>query len=298
MEWRNIQASRRTFGSMLKGARSVIVFDTETTGLGKSAKIIEFAAIRYEFGEKGLVETASVDYLIDPCEPLSEKIIEITGITDEMLAGRPTEAEIAHEIYNFMASADVWAAYNCSFDLRMLEQMSQRIGQLYTKRPCMDILTMARDFISKDEIESHKLESVTSYLYPDHSYIQFHNALDDTKAATMCLVKFLMLYKHHKSDTEIKHQCHVNWIAHWVNPKAPSQQRIKLNLTEGNYGDIFYDCVKKTWSCKAEKSAKKLFSSIDMENIESQVLNRYGAKFGVWTMEELALAMAKKKKAV
>lgn len=302
MEWRNIESSKAYFGPMIARAKSLIVFDTETTGLGKTAKIIEFAGIRYDFGPSGLVSTKQVDILINPEEPLSEKIIEITGITDDDLCTCPNEREVAEEIYDFLDSADVWAAYNCSFDLQMLKQMGDRLGISYTEKECMDILTMARDFIPKSEVENHKLETVVNYLYPEKSDIHFHNALDDSKAATMCLTKFLLMYKHYNTSGEMKRQCHVNWVSYWVNPKAPSQQRIKLSLAEGDYGDIYFDCVKKTWSCKAEKSAKNLFLSIDMKNIEQQVLNRYGAKFGVWDMDELALAMAhahaNKKKAV
>lgn len=46
MEWRNIQKGREDFFSIFNGAKSIIVFDTETTGLGSDAKIIEFAAVR------------------------------------------------------------------------------------------------------------------------------------------------------------------------------------------------------------------------------------------------------------
>ena len=66
MEWRNIQKGREDFLSIFNGAKSIIVFDTETTGLGSDAKIIEFAAVRYEICPSGLKETAKIDLFLNP----------------------------------------------------------------------------------------------------------------------------------------------------------------------------------------------------------------------------------------
>lgn len=291
-EWRNIASNRALFSSMLAKSKTVIVFDTETTSLGSDAKIIEFAAIRYLMTPKGFIEDAKMDIFINPLEPLSSKIVELTGITDEILMGARTESEEADVIFDFLASGDLWAAYNCAFDLRMLRQMSQRLNYLYTENDCMDVLEMARDFIPKSDIENHKLISVTSYLFPKESgSFQFHSAIDDVRATARCMMSFLSMYKKFVPDVSGKHQCHVNWASFCVNPNARSQKRIKLNLVEGEYGDIFFDCVKKVWSCKTTTSAKRLFQSLDMENIEQQVLNLYGPKYGAWDICTLAYNM-------
>ena len=59
--WNEIfQKGREDFFSIFNGAKSIIVFDTETTGLGSDAKIIEFAAVRYENCPSGLKETAKM----------------------------------------------------------------------------------------------------------------------------------------------------------------------------------------------------------------------------------------------
>lgn len=71
-------------------------------------------------------------------------------------------------------------------------------------------------------------------------------------------------------------------------------------LNEGQYGDIYWDIVGHCWGCKATKSAKALFGSIDLANIETQVLNRYGWKFDAKDMSALSknwLAELRKKSA-
>ena len=114
MEWRNVLRGRDDFLKIFQDAKSIIVFDTETTGLGSDAKIIEFAAVRYLISETGLRETNKIDLFLNPEEPLSEKIVELTGITDEILVKANSERVEAPYIYQFLGSADIWAAYNCT----------------------------------------------------------------------------------------------------------------------------------------------------------------------------------------
>ena len=66
MEWRNIGRGKEKYLPMFDNASSIIVFDTETTGLGTTAKIIEFAAVRYQITPSGLHETHRIDLFINP----------------------------------------------------------------------------------------------------------------------------------------------------------------------------------------------------------------------------------------
>ena len=78
-------------------------------------------SVRYEICPSGLKETAKIDYLY-PEESLSEKIVELTGITDKILEKANSEVVEAPYIYTFLRQCRYWAAYNCSFDIRMLSQ--------------------------------------------------------------------------------------------------------------------------------------------------------------------------------
>lgn len=185
--FRNIKRNQEYFSKIFKPGCSIIIFDTETTGLGKNAKIIEFGAVRFLITTKGLKETGKMDLFINPEETLSERIIEITGITDDILERAKNETIEAPAIFTFLESADFWGAYNCAFDLRMLEQMSYRTGIHYHVRECIDILEMARDHIDKAEIENYKLQTITEYLFPNETGIQYHTAIDDVRATAKCM---------------------------------------------------------------------------------------------------------------
>ena len=53
LEWRNINFRKEEIFKFLKPGDVITVFDTETTGLGSSAKIIQFSAVKYRI-EKDL----------------------------------------------------------------------------------------------------------------------------------------------------------------------------------------------------------------------------------------------------
>ena len=72
--------------------------------------------------------------------------------------------------------------------------------------------------------------------------------------------------------------------------------RIKLDLSEGSYGDIYWDVIGKAWSCKSTRMAKELFSATDMKNIEEQILRRYGWRYSASDMESLAVNWGREKR--
>ena len=86
--FRNIKRNQEYFGKIFKPGCSIIIFDTETTGLGKNAKIIEFGAVRFLITTKGLKETGKMDLFINPEETLSERIIEISACLCSLIPKR------------------------------------------------------------------------------------------------------------------------------------------------------------------------------------------------------------------
>ena len=99
-----------------------IVLDTETTGLDYTKeKIIEFAAIRLENGKiKDTFQT-----LINPEQHIRKSSMAIHGITQEMVADAPTEAEILPKIAEFIGEYPI-VAHNAIFDYTFLNEASLR----------------------------------------------------------------------------------------------------------------------------------------------------------------------------
>ena len=63
MSWRNIEPNAYAVLNLLSEAESIIVLDTETTGVAKNAKIIQFSAIRYKINADFSLEQIDFQYL-------------------------------------------------------------------------------------------------------------------------------------------------------------------------------------------------------------------------------------------
>lgn len=120
----------------------VTIFDTETTGLikPKAADMIQqphiteiyCLKVRQEFvdGEWQFDLLNDFDQLLKVPVPLSDVITRITGLTDNMLADKPTFKEIYPSLAEFMTGTDRLVAHNLAFDSSMLANELVRINKV------------------------------------------------------------------------------------------------------------------------------------------------------------------------
>lgn len=104
-------------------ARVGVVLDTETTGLDTgSDNIIELGFIAFEYDAgTGLIYRIlhAYDGFEDPGQPLEDIVKQITGITDDMLAGQHLDDD---QINVWLEKADLIIAHNAAFDRQILER--------------------------------------------------------------------------------------------------------------------------------------------------------------------------------
>jgi DNA polymerase-3 subunit epsilon len=114
----NRYAARPDGASVRVGA----IVDTETTGLSLTDDaIIELAAVLFEYdadtGEVyGVIDERG--WLEDPGRPIPPDIVELTGITDDMVAGKRIDDEDVAETLKW---ADLVIAHNARFDRPRME---------------------------------------------------------------------------------------------------------------------------------------------------------------------------------
>ena len=105
--------------------------DTETTGLDpRRDEVIELAMVRFTYGIDGRIFRIgdAFERLRQPSRPIPEAVTALTGITNELVAGKTLDPA---EIDAFADSADLVAAHNAAFDRRFLE----RLSDLFARKP-------------------------------------------------------------------------------------------------------------------------------------------------------------------
>ena len=100
------------------------VVDIETTGsTPQSAGITEIAIVIHN----GVEVTGKFVTLINPRHKIPPFIVNMTGISDEMVAGAPLFEEVAPQIYNLL-NGRVFVAHNVSFDYSFVHYLLVKSG--------------------------------------------------------------------------------------------------------------------------------------------------------------------------
>lgn len=94
------------------------ILDTETTGLGNTAEVIQIAIV-------GADGRTLLDTLVRPIGPIPPDAIAVHGITNAMVDGAPSYSDV-HPTLQALLSGRLVVCYNAAFDRRMLRQSAFR----------------------------------------------------------------------------------------------------------------------------------------------------------------------------
>ena len=132
------------------------VFDIETTGLSvKDCAITEIGAVLYKNGE--IIDT--FESFVNPHMEISEKITELTGITNEMVADAPDISEVLPKFFEF-ASDCVYVAHNAGFDIGFIRAAAESL-EIPFNPTYIDTVALSR--YCNPELKKHKLDIVAEY---------------------------------------------------------------------------------------------------------------------------------------
>ena len=161
-----------------------VAFDLETTGLSsQNDSIIEIGAVIMKLGK----ELDRFQTFVDPHRTLEKKIIELTGITDEMLQGAPSIEEVLPKFVEFVGDR-VLVAHNSDFDTGFIRAACSRQGIPYTFTAA-DTLILSQNMLP--QLNKFKLDIVSNALsLPD---FQHHRAADD--AVTCGLIMHTLMVR-------------------------------------------------------------------------------------------------------
>ena len=159
-----------------------VAFDLETTGLSsKTDRIIEIGAVIMKDGQ----EVDRFQTFVDPERKLEKKIVDLTGITDDMLVGAPKIEEILPKFLEFVGDR-VLVAHNSDFDTGFIRAECSRQGLVYDKTAA-DTLILAQNLMP--QLNKFKLNLVSDALsLPDFNH---HRAADDAVTCGLIMARFM-----------------------------------------------------------------------------------------------------------
>jgi DNA polymerase-3 subunit epsilon len=99
-----------------------VLFDVETTGLdAKTDEVIELGMVKFAYCPDGRVARVidSFGSLNEPANSIPAEITSLTGITNDMVAGKRIDAAA---VSTFVADANIVIAHNANFDRRFAER--------------------------------------------------------------------------------------------------------------------------------------------------------------------------------
>jgi DNA polymerase III subunit epsilon len=151
-----------------------VAFDTETSGAYPVGfDVVEFGAVKWRNGQ--VIDR--IQFLLKPREPMSDFIIGIHGITNEMVATAPLMVDKIVEIRNFFEGS-VLMAHHAPFDMGFIaHEFESHLGQV-PSYPVLCTSLLSRKMIP--ESKNHKLQTLVSLLKIDGG--QAHRAEDDARA--------------------------------------------------------------------------------------------------------------------
>ncbi len=158
------------------------IIDVETTGgLSRSERITEIAIVLHD-GER-VVDTFAT--LLNPERSIPWNITQLTGITDEMVAGAPRFFEVAKRIVEITDGA-IFVAHNVSFDYGFVREEFARLGFAFTRKQLCTVRLSRKVFPG---LPSYSLSNLKRHfgIHAEKS----HRALDDTLATVQIFEKIL-----------------------------------------------------------------------------------------------------------
>ena len=168
-----------------------VVFDIETTGLSvQNCKITEIGAVRIRNGEV----LGRFNTFVNPEVPIPEDIVNLTGITDDMVKDAPKVEEALAAFFAFIGNDAVPAgspkplliAHNANFDIGFIRHFA-KLSNLPFENPYLDTVALSRHI--HPDLNKHKLDTLAEYYHLGE--FNHHRACDD--AEILARIYFCMI---------------------------------------------------------------------------------------------------------
>ncbi|MAY83039.1 MAG: DNA polymerase III subunit epsilon [Flavobacteriales bacterium] len=206
------------------------IVDLETTGgSATKSRVIEIAV--YKTDGKKIVDSFSS--LVNPGRPIPRHIINLTGITDEMVDNAPSFSEIIDQVEKITEDS-VFVAHNVNFDYGFMRAEYERCGRQFIRKKLCTV-RLSRQIIKNQP--SYSLGKLSANL--GIKLIGRHRAAGDAKATVEL---FHLLLKKDEYDV-IPNSLKIRSLEALLPPNLPKNDFLALPEAQGIY--YFKDARKK-----------------------------------------------------
>ena len=214
---------RNSKGKSLMGiADNYIVIDIETTGLDVSCdEIIEIAAAKVEDG----IIVDKFASLIKPENRINALIIELTGITNEMVETAPTAEVVLQAFVDFVGDG-LLIGHNVNFDINFLyDNCQEKIGYNLSNN-FIDTLRLSRMLFAQEK--QHKLTDLINRF--GIGRVVEHRALGDVLQTQKCY-EYMLGYS-------VDHSVKLKHLSTQVKASLRGRRKTKKNIVS-EMGNLF-----------------------------------------------------------
>ncbi len=165
---------------------TIVAFDTETSGAYPlDSDLCEIAAVKWKNGQ--IIDTYQT--FVKPTKKMSDFIITIHGITNEMVESAPAVNQVIEDFYKFISDSVV-VAHHAPFDLGFIGYEFEKKNLMLPTVPALCSSLLSRKLFP--ESKNHKLQTLVDFFKLEKGVA--HRALDDSKACLAvtlkCIEKF------------------------------------------------------------------------------------------------------------
>ncbi len=152
-----------------------IAFDSETTGMWAPInRLVELSAVKFTLN---LGEIEIFDTLINPQKVIPEEVIEIHGITNDMVKNSPMSKPVLKKFIQFCGTDSILLAHNAPFDISFVGSALQRNKMKFGDNLILDTIEIYKKFFPG--LTSYSLLNLIKKFGMSQS--QDHRALSDAR---------------------------------------------------------------------------------------------------------------------
>ena len=171
--------------------REYVTLDLETTGLEpKRDRIIEIGAVKVSNG----VVTGEYTTLIDPQLEIPERISKLTGISNDMVQGKPLIQKVLGEFLEFCGDLPL-LGHNILFDYSFVKHQAVNCGFEFEKE-AVDTLKIARAVLP--DLPSRSLQNLRQHFEIPQG--DAHRALEDARTTYHLYERLFQEYGQSKPE--------------------------------------------------------------------------------------------------